>query len=136
MKALKTIGDRSLGIVKSVGKGLVKYRFQIFCWMLVWFAFVTSLGAEMLPVFADVNLSSATSDLQSIVKDVIKIVGLVFRVIGVILSVYSIGQLVLAFKNEDADSKSRASTQLVIGIVLISLPTILDSLNLADKITS
>jgi hypothetical protein len=35
--------------------------------------------------------------------------------------------LVLAFKNEDADSKSRAMMMAVVSIVLISIKTILNS---------
>ena len=63
----------------------------------------------------------------------IDIVGLVFSAVGVILAVYSVGQLVLAFKNEDADSKSRASTMLVVAIVLVAFPSIVKGLNLVDN---
>ena len=40
----------------------------------------------------------------------------------------------MAFKNEDADSKTRAGTMLVVAIVLIALPTIVQGLKLIDKI--
>ena len=65
----------------------------------------------------------------------VSIIGLIFRCVGVILAVYSVGQLILAFKNEDADSKSRASTMLVVAIVLIALPSIINGLNLTAVIT-
>lgn len=48
----------------------------------------------------------------------------VFRMIGALLLVWAIGQLVLAFKNEDADSKSRAMMVLVASILLLSLKSI------------
>lgn len=77
-----------------------------------------------------------TDTIKDVLKSMIDIVGVVFQAVGVILSVYSVGQLVLAFKNEDADSKSRASTMLVVGIVLIAIPSIVNGLNLVDKIGS
>lgn len=83
------------------------------------------------PTYAD-----AKSEIQGILTQMIDIVGLIFQAVGVVLTVYSVGQLVLAFKNEDADSKSRASTMLVVGVVLIALPSIVDGLNLIEKIGS
>lgn len=91
-------------------------------------------------VFAAIIVSPfATSDygqetIKTVINQMVDIIGLVFRSVGVILAVYAVGQLVLAFKNEDADSKSRASTMLVVGIVLIALPTIIKSLKLTDYI--
>lgn len=72
--------------------------------------------------------------VKDILEEMISIVGLVFSAVGVILAVYSVGQLVLAFKNEDADSKSRASTMLVVAVILIAFPAIVEGLNLVDKI--
>lgn len=72
--------------------------------------------------------------VKDILTEMISIVGLVFSAVGVILAVYSVGQLVLAFKNEDADSKSRASTMLVVAVILIAFPAIVEGLNLVDKI--
>lgn len=72
--------------------------------------------------------------VKDILEEMISIVGLVFSAVGVILAVYSVGQLVLAFKNEDADSKSRASTMLVVAVILIAFPAIVNGLDLVDKI--
>lgn len=72
--------------------------------------------------------------VKEILTEMISIVGLVFSAVGVILAVYSVGQLVLAFKNEDADSKSRASTMLVVAVILIAFPAIVNGLDLVDKI--
>ena len=43
------------------------------------------------------------------------------------LLVWAIGQLVLAFKNEDADSKSRAVMVLAVAILLMSVKQIYES---------
>lgn len=68
----------------------------------------------------------------SVITDMINIIVKVFRYIGVVLAVYSVGQLIMAFKNEDADSKSRATTLLVVACVLIGLKSIIDGLNLTQ----
>lgn len=51
----------------------------------------------------------------------------IFFYIGALLMVWGIGQLVLAFKNEDADSKSRAMMVLVCAILLMSVGGIYDA---------
>lgn len=78
----------------------------------------------------------AATLIQNIMGQMIDIVGLIFQAVGVILSVYSVGQLVMAFKNEDADSKSRASTMLVVGICLIAIPALVKNLGLVNMIGS
>ena len=78
-----------------------------------------------VPAFAVVNLSEILGKMINIVKTI-------FVAVGIILLVYSIGQLALAFKNEDADSKTRASTMLVVALVLIAFPAFIDALNLTQ----
>lgn len=48
----------------------------------------------------------------------------IFKYIGWLLLAWGIGQLVLAFKNEDADSKSRAMMLIVVAIILTVIGTI------------
>ena len=76
------------------------------------------------------NVSFADSDYASTIRDLIEkmvsIIGTIFQ---------AVGQLILAFKNEDADSKSRASTMMVVGVVLIALPGVIETLGLVDMIT-
>jgi fumarate reductase subunit D len=85
------------------------------------------------------NFPLASGDAQQTIKNVlgsmVNIIGTVFQAVGVILAVYSVGQLVLAFKNEDADSKSRASTMLVVGVVLIAIPSLIKALDLVNQIS-
>ncbi len=72
--------------------------------------------------------------VKEVLTQMVDIIGLVFQAAGVILSIYSAGQLVMAFKNEDADSKTRASTMLVVGVILIAMPAIIKGLDLVNKI--
>lgn len=96
------------------------------------------LAVIALAVICAMNMplasGNATGQIKNVLNSMIEIVGIVFQAVGVILSVYSVGQLVLAFKNEDADSKSRASTMLVVGVCLIAIPQLVKSLNLVNMI--
>ena len=94
---------------------------------------VMTLVATVCPTFA-AGVEGA-AQIKEIVDKMVSIIGLIFRCVGVILAVYSVGHLILAFKHEDADSKSRASTMLVVAIVLIALPSIINGLNLTAVIT-
>ena len=93
----------------------------------------------MMMMACILNVSFADSDYASTIRDLIekmaRIIGTIFQAVGVVLTVYSVGQLILAFKNEDADSKSRASTMMVVGVVLIANPGIIETLGLVDMIT-
>ena len=94
-------------------------------------AIVLGVIAVMLicnPVWA----SSASGTISSILQDMIDIIGMVFTAVGIILAIYSVGTLILAFKNDDPDSKQRASTMLVVAVVLIGFPAIIDQLNLTS----
>lgn len=87
--------------------------------------------APMLAVGAAVGLiPTVSADLTAgdAIKKVVNIVLDIFRYIGIILTLWGIGSLVMAFKNEDADSKSRAIMSLVVGIALITLKTLFGSL--------
>lgn len=100
------------------------------------FAVMASLGIFVLmmilnPAFAATDY---TSTIIEIVDQIVDIVCLIFQVIGVILGIYAVGQLVLAFKNEDANSKAEASRQLVVAVILIAVPGIITGLNLVNYI--
>lgn len=83
------------------------------------------------PAWADADYKG---EINGVLGSMIEIVGSIFIAVGVILTVYSVGTLILAFKNEDADSKSRASTMLVVGVCLMALPTVVESLGLKNKL--
>lgn len=52
----------------------------------------------------------------------------IFQYIGILLLAWGVGQLVLAFRNEDGDSKSRAIMLILSSIVLMSIGTIVSGL--------
>lgn len=72
--------------------------------------------------------------IKSVLDKFIDIIGTIFIALGIILAAFSIGQLVLSFKNEDADSKSRAATLLVVSIILIAIRPIIAGLGLTDML--
>lgn len=89
--------------------------------------FAVFLCFIIMPVFAD-----TASDMVAKLVDVIC---QIFLYIGILLTVWGIGMLVLAFKNEDADSKSRAMMLLVVSVMLLSIKPVVDSLGLLDLIS-
>ena len=65
---------------------------------------------------SDVNIEGA----NELVSTMLGVITEIARYIGILLAAWGIVQLVMAFKNEDADSKSRAMMLIVASIVLIS----------------
>ena len=113
---------------KAASQLTKKERKIVFCIASV--ILLAALFIIITPAYA----SNYTTQIQNVMSNMIGIVGTIFQAVGVILTVYAVGQLVLAFKNEDANSKSSASTLLVVGIVLIALPSIVDALGLVSMI--
>lgn len=73
--------------------------------------------------------ASGTS-AKTLVTNMLGYVFAIFKYIGWLLLAWGIGQLVLAFKNEDADSKSRAMMLIVVAIILTVIGTIFNGLSL------
>lgn len=78
--------------------------------------------------------ASATHSYPIVLKIIAKLLE-VFRYAGIVLLVYAVIALILAFKNEDAESKVNAITQVSIAIVLITLSSIIGSLMTAVGIS-
>jgi len=66
--------------------------------------------------------------LDGMFGNILGLITKVFFYIGAVLLAWAIGQLVLAFKNEDADSKSRAVMVLVCAVMLMSINTIYNAI--------
>lgn len=69
-------------------------------------------------------------DLENLSADALvgKIVGIVLtlaRYVGIILLVTGIYQLIMAYKDDNADAKTRGITLAIVGIVLITLKALL-----------
>lgn len=87
--------------------------------------------APMLMVGAAIGLmptvyADPTGTLDSTLGKIVDMVLSIFRYIGIILALWGVGSLVMAFKNEDADSKSRAIMSLVVGVILMFLKTFVE----------
>lgn len=80
---------------------------------------LTAVAASAMPMTVSANGGQLMGKL-------LEVIVMIFRYIGILLLAWSIGMLVLAFKNEDADSKSRAMMLLVVSIVLIGIEGILN----------
>lgn len=94
-----------------------------------------SVMALSMGVFA----SSTSNSIQISTEDVkaenlvAKLAGTIldiFRWIGALLLIWSVAQVVMAFKNEDADSKSRAMMMAIVSITLITLKTVLKTIGI------
>ena len=92
------------------------------------------VGAGLMPVaYAEessnpfeVSVTDNTA-ADNVVRAIVGVVASIFRYIGIILLAWGIGMLVLAFKNEDADSKTKAIMLIIVSIVLIALKTFLNT---------
>lgn len=69
---------------------------------------------------------AADPTVKDITGRILGVMTSIFRYIGIILLAWSIGMLILALKNEDADSKSRAIMLMVVSVALIAFKSVLD----------
>lgn len=88
----------------------------------------------MLIFGSQVAFADYAQEMANLTDKLVAIICNTFAVVGAVLTAYSIGQLVMAMKNDDADSKTKASTQLTVGIILLSMKAIISSLNLSGMI--
>jgi hypothetical protein len=63
---------------------------------------------------------------DKVVTAILSVIETMAFYIGIILLVWSVVMLVLALKNEDADSKSRAIMLIAVSIALIGIGTLLE----------
>ena len=65
--------------------------------------------------------NAADGTAKTLVQNLLGYIFGIFFFIGVLLLAWGIGQLVLAFKNEDGDSKSRAIMLIIASVVLMAV---------------
>ncbi len=84
---------------------------------------MAAAGTAMATATAFMPMAFAASpdkvNIQEIISTMLGIICDIFFAIGILLLAWSIGMLVLAFKNEDADAKSRAMMMLVVSAALV-----------------
>ena len=90
---------------------------------------------SVVSAFATGNGNSAAQKVQDTLSKFTSIIYLVFQGIGFILAIYAAGTLIMAFKNDDPDSKIRSGTMLIIAIVLLLFPTVISQLGILSEIT-
>lgn len=86
-----------------------------------------STGVIFSGMVGNVCYADTTTGVMNKIKD---LVYKIFKYIGFILVIWGVGQLILAFKNEDSDSKSRAIMSIVAGAALFGFETLANSLDL------
>lgn len=98
--------------------------------------YFTSLAISMNALATPAPTGSVTVTLgddvssDSLIGSAIGVILTFIRGVGVILLVWGFAQLILAFKNEDADSKSRAIMAIMVGVALTALKTLLKAMNI------
>ena len=80
--------------------------------------------------------TSGNSNTKKIIGNVLGYVMAIFRYIGYVLAAWGVGQLVLAFKNDDADSKSRAIMTIVAAVALVGIGVLMKLIIGDNGITS
>lgn len=75
-------------------------------------------------------LPSGDMDADNMMTNIIGQLLNIVRYVGILLLVWGVIQLVMAFKNEDGDSKSRAAMMVGISIVLIGMKSFLNALGM------
>ena len=95
-----------------------------------------SIATATTCAFASTTTTKTTGTAEGLVQNLLGYVFAIFKYIGWLLLAWGVGQLVLAFKNEDADSKSRAMMLLVVAIILTSIGTIFNGLGVTNSVTT
>lgn len=89
----------------------------------------SSIIATGIPALAVEIAIDENTGMETVANGIVGTILDIFRWIGVILAIWGTGQLVLAFRNDDADSKTRAVMLIVAAIALIGLKTLLTAAN-------
>ena len=83
--------------------------------------------ASIISLFTNVGYCSGDETTKKVLGEILNVLCSVFLYVGVLLICWGVGQLVLAFKNEDADSKSKAIMLIVASAFLIGIKPMLQS---------
>jgi len=88
-----------------------------------------AMSSLCMGVFA-ITVNTTDVSANKLVNNLVGTILDIFRWIGVLLLVWAVGQVIMAFKNEDADSKSRAMMMAVVSILLITLKSVLQTIGI------
>lgn len=87
-------------------------------------AAIMTTVVQVAPVFC---LNAEGIDVDTIMGSVLGIIFTIAMWTGVVLTTWAIISLVSALKNDDAESKSRATQLLVVGVILMGLKGIMST---------
>ena len=88
-------------------------------------AAICTAEASMMNVFAEEPTTMNDPTMNKLMNGILGIIFTIFRYVGILLLVWAIVQIVMAFKNDDADSKQKGMVLAVISVVLILIGTII-----------
>lgn len=100
-----------------------KWTMRVMAFALILAAMFSIMSIGLLSVSA---APANEGDVESLMRQILDVIFMIFRYVGILLFVWSVAQLVLAFKNEDADSKQRSMIMAIISIVLITLDVLVN----------
>lgn len=72
------------------------------------------------------DIAFAAGAADSVINQVIDVILTIARYGGIVFAVTGIFQLIMAYKDDNADAKGRAITLTIVGIVLVFLKTVVD----------
>ena len=87
---------------------------------------LASIGTTIVTGASTIQSLATPVDPKTLVGNVLSVIVDIFFYIGILLLCWAVGMLLLAFKNEDADTKSRAMMLLVVSAALIGIRSFLN----------
>lgn len=92
------------------------------------------LPCVVIIAFLGMNIATAgvlcaNDNTADIFVAIMEVIYKILRIVGGFVCVFGIVQMVFAFKNEDADSKTRAATLLAVGVALFLIPNALEAIH-------
>lgn len=100
--------------------------------ILMLFHLVLCLVGQILVYAAE---GGEASNATTMVTNLLNIMIAIFKYVGFALIVWGITQFLLAVKKSDAESKSEAVTTVIVGIALVSLAVIVNSMGMGIEVS-
>jgi hypothetical protein len=88
-----------------------------------------AIAAVLLALNVPFAAASWSSGMSSILKSVIDTLGKIGLAVGAVVLLWGVLQLIMAFLQQNPDSKTSASTTIAVALILINAKSILESLH-------
>lgn len=116
-KAVAVVKEKTAKVVSAMTRGIDKVK-------LAKATFIAAAMSAMMTVAPVAMINPDGVNIEEIMGSVLGIIFTIAMWVGVVMSVFGLFSLVLAFKNDDADAKSRATQTFIVGASLIGLKTL------------